>query len=122
MGAVRTHGLSAACRPTAPRVASASGRATRPSDLRRDLTRAEPVQKLYEDGRGHHVGTFLELEREMARWSPGQPSPNRMDALVWAIAVNTLRASRSSFSPRSAISSTSRTCTPVMRMWSNFAR
>jgi hypothetical protein len=49
------------------------------------LTRAEPVQKLYEDGRVHHVGTFPGLEREMTRWKPGQPSPNAMDAAVWAL-------------------------------------
>lgn len=49
------------------------------------LTRAEPVQKLYEDGRVHHVGTFAALEDELCRWSPGDPSPNRLDALVWAI-------------------------------------
>jgi hypothetical protein len=49
------------------------------------LTRAEPVQKLYEDGRVHHVREFVDLEREMCVWRPGQPSPNRMDALVWAL-------------------------------------
>lgn len=48
-------------------------------------TRAEPVQKLYEDGRVHHNGTFTKLEREMCSWHPGNDSPNRMDALVWAI-------------------------------------
>lgn len=51
------------------------------------LTRAEPVQKLYEDGRVHHVGVFIELERELCRWRPdgSQPSPNRLDACVWAL-------------------------------------
>lgn len=49
------------------------------------ITRAEPVQKLYADGRVHHVGRFRQLEREQCTWRPGQPSPNRMDALVWAI-------------------------------------
>jgi hypothetical protein len=51
------------------------------------LTRAEPVQKLYEDGRVHHVGVFVELEREQSRWrpSPNSPSPNRLDAVVWAL-------------------------------------
>lgn len=48
-------------------------------------TRAEPVQKLYADGRVHHVGVFPELERQMTRWVPGNDSPDRMDALVWAI-------------------------------------
>jgi len=45
--------------------------------------RAEPVSAVYEQGRGHHVGTFPRLEDELCQWEPGQPSPNRMDALVW---------------------------------------
>lgn len=47
-------------------------------------TRAEPVSALYEQGRVHHVGTFDRLEDQMATWVPGMPSPDRMDALVWA--------------------------------------
>ncbi len=47
-------------------------------------TRAEPVAAVYEQGRGHHVGVFPALEDEMCLWIPGDPSPNRMDALVWA--------------------------------------
>lgn len=47
------------------------------------LTRAEPVQKLAEDGRIHHAGVFVDLERELCTWSPGDPSPNRLDAYVW---------------------------------------
>ena len=50
------------------------------------IIRAEPVQKLYEDGRVHHVGTFPELEKEMRTYTQGSTdSPNRMDALVWTI-------------------------------------
>ena len=48
-------------------------------------TRAEPVAALYEQGRIHHVGNFNALEDEMCLWLPGDPSPNRMDALVWAL-------------------------------------
>lgn len=47
------------------------------------LTRAEPVQKLAEDGRIHHAGVFVDLERELCTWRPGDPSPNRLDAYVW---------------------------------------
>jgi len=47
-------------------------------------TRAEPISAIYEQGRGHHVGSFAQLEDEMCLWIPGDPSPNRMDALVWA--------------------------------------
>lgn len=47
-------------------------------------TRAEPVAAIYEKGNGHHVGNFPALEDEMCLWTPGDPSPNRMDAMVWA--------------------------------------
>lgn len=56
------------------------------------LTRAEPVQKLSEDGRIHHAGVFVALEQEMCRWRPGMPSPNRMDALVWLFTELMLKA------------------------------
>jgi len=48
-------------------------------------TRAEPVAAVYEQGRVHHVGNFGLLEDEMCLWVPGDRSPNRMDALVWAM-------------------------------------
>lgn len=49
--------------------------------------RAEPVAAMYEKGRGHHVGMFTLLEDELCEWEPGTgaPSPNRLDALVWAV-------------------------------------
>jgi phage terminase large subunit-like protein len=46
--------------------------------------RAEPVSAVYEQGRGHHVGAFPLLEDELCQWEAGDPSPNRLDALVWA--------------------------------------
>lgn len=49
------------------------------------LTRAEPVSALYEQDKVHHVGVFPELEDQMCNWIPGEKSPDRMDALVWAI-------------------------------------
>jgi predicted phage terminase large subunit-like protein len=49
-------------------------------------TRAEPVAALYEQGRIHHVGSFPDLEDELCTWVPGESdSPDRLDALVWAI-------------------------------------
>ena len=50
-------------------------------------TRAEPISSLYEQGKVHHVGTFPLLEDQMCDWAPdsGDPSPDRMDALVWAL-------------------------------------
>jgi hypothetical protein len=47
------------------------------------LIRAEPIASIYEHGRGHHVGNYPQLEDEMCLWMPGDPSPNRMDAMVW---------------------------------------
>lgn len=49
------------------------------------LTRAEPVAALYEQGRAHHVGEFLDAELEMTSWSAkaGEKSPNRIDSIVW---------------------------------------
>ena len=51
--------------------------------------RAEPVAALYAQGRVSHVGAFPALEDEMALFGPdGLPdgrSPDRLDALVWAI-------------------------------------
>jgi phage terminase large subunit-like protein len=51
--------------------------------------RAEPVAHLYEQGRVRHVGAFPALEDEMCDFgldglSAGR-SPDRLDALVWAI-------------------------------------
>lgn len=47
-------------------------------------TRAEPISSLYEQGRGHHLGNFPELEDQMCQWVPGDTSPDRLDAMVWA--------------------------------------
>jgi phage terminase large subunit-like protein len=48
--------------------------------------RAEPVAALYEQGRVHHVKPFPDLEDQMCTWEPlsGDPSPDRLDAMVWA--------------------------------------
>jgi phage terminase large subunit-like protein len=48
-------------------------------------TRAEPIAAMYEQGRIHHVGSFPELEDQMCTWVPGEDSPDRMDAMVWAV-------------------------------------
>jgi phage terminase large subunit-like protein len=48
--------------------------------------RAEPIAALYEQGRVHHAGVFPELEDEMcSAIGEGAKSPDRLDALVWAI-------------------------------------
>jgi phage terminase large subunit-like protein len=59
-------------------------RATRSKYLR-----AEPVAQLYEQGRVRHRGGFPDLEDEMCDFGPGGlsggRSPDRLDALVWAV-------------------------------------
>jgi phage terminase large subunit-like protein len=51
--------------------------------------RAEPVAALYAQGRVRHAGAFPELEDEMTDFGldglSGGRSPDRLDALVWAI-------------------------------------
>jgi hypothetical protein len=49
--------------------------------------RAEPVAALYEQVKVHHVGCLASLEDQLVNYVPGvtQGSPDRLDALVWAI-------------------------------------
>jgi len=53
------------------------------------VQRAEPVSALYAQGKVHHVGRFDALEDEQVSFSDsgftGLGSPNRCDALVWAL-------------------------------------
>lgn len=53
------------------------------------VARAEPVAALYEQGRVSHVGSMPELEDQMCLIAPegyvGEGSPDRADALVWAL-------------------------------------
>lgn len=51
------------------------------------IPRAEPVSVLYAKGRVSHVGVFPGLEDQMTCYTgaPGENSPDRMDALVWAL-------------------------------------
>lgn len=51
--------------------------------------RAEPIAALYAQGRVRHVGQFPELENQMTQFTnqgyQGDSSPDRADALVWAL-------------------------------------
>lgn len=51
------------------------------------FARAEPISALYEQGKVHHVGSFPTLEDQLCTWIPDgkQPSPDRLDALVWGL-------------------------------------
>jgi len=40
---------------------------------------------LYERGEVSHTQAFHTLEDQMTTWEPGAKSPDRMDALVWAV-------------------------------------
>jgi phage terminase large subunit-like protein len=53
--------------------------------------RAEPVAALYEQGRISHVGGFAALEDEMCSTIGEGKSPDRLDALVWAVTELMLR-------------------------------
>ncbi len=47
--------------------------------------RAEPVAALYEQGRVSHLSPMPELEDQMCNYAGSGKSPDRLDALVWAI-------------------------------------
>ena len=53
------------------------------------VVRAEPISALYEQGKVHHVGDFQDLEDQMCNFTAagyvGSGSPDRADALVWAL-------------------------------------
>lgn len=55
------------------------------------VVRAEPISALYEQNRVHHVGILGKLEDQMTDFNPStyrpgtDPSPDRMDALVWGL-------------------------------------
>jgi phage terminase large subunit-like protein len=51
------------------------------------IVRAEPIAALYEQGLVHHVGTFADMEAEMMTYTgaTNEASPNRLDAVVWAL-------------------------------------
>jgi phage terminase large subunit-like protein len=51
--------------------------------------RAEPIALLYEQGKVKHIGAFPQLEDQLCAMRPdgyaGAGSPDRLDALVWAM-------------------------------------
>lgn len=50
-------------------------------------TRAEPIAALYQEGKVFHERPFPALEDQMCNWEArsGDDSPDRLDALVWAL-------------------------------------
>jgi predicted phage terminase large subunit-like protein len=66
-------------RPNAPvRIVHAS---------RSKQARAEPIAALFEQGKVSFCGPFPELTDQLCTWEPlsGMPSPDRLDACVWAL-------------------------------------
>lgn len=66
-------------------------------------TRAEPVAVLYEQGRVSHVGALARLEDQLTTWDPAasRGSPDRLDALVYALTeLMTARAESNAAPPR----------------------
>lgn len=67
------------------------------------VARAEPVAALYEQGRVAHLGTHAALEDEMCKMAlsgyEGQGSPDRVDALVWALTEGMLVPAKNRLNP-----------------------
>lgn len=58
--------------------------------------RAQPVSSLYEQGRVSHCEVFAELEDQLTSWTPESgTSPDRLDALVWALTELLVKDQRS---------------------------
>ena len=89
--------VEAVIREADPNVPVTQVRATRGKYLR-----AAPVAQLYEQGRVKHARPFPQLEDEMCAFGPegmpGSRSPDRLDALVWA--VTALALSKKHAEPR----------------------
>jgi predicted phage terminase large subunit-like protein len=48
-------------------------------------TRAEPIAAVFEQHAAHIVTSLPELESQLTTWVPGDDSPDRLDAAVWAL-------------------------------------
>jgi predicted phage terminase large subunit-like protein len=55
--------------------------------VRDKRARAEPVAAIYEQGKVRHLGHFVELEEQMTSFTGlgREESPDRLDAMVWAL-------------------------------------
>ncbi|WIA54326.1 phage terminase large subunit [Sphingobium sp. WTD-1] len=65
------------------------------------VVRAEPISALYEQGKVSHVGDFPDLEDQMCNFTAsgfvGEGSPDRADAMVWALTELMLNGKGSAF-------------------------
>ena len=69
------------------RNAGFKGRIIRVHASKGKFARAEPISALYEQGRVSHNGTLYTLENQLMEYVPAtaKKSPDRLDALVWAL-------------------------------------
>jgi phage terminase large subunit-like protein len=101
-------------RPTLP--------VSRPNAGENKRARAEPIVALYEQGRVHHIGDptkFAALEEQMTTWVPPAPgqrsrnSPDRLDALVWALTELNLQGRK----PRKSVPDVMPIGLPQQNVW-----
>lgn len=60
--------------------------------------RAQPVAALYEQGKVSHVEVFADLEEQLTTWTPEDgTSPDRLDALVWALTELMVKGGREAY-------------------------
>jgi phage terminase large subunit-like protein len=63
------------------------GRILRVHASKGKFARAEPISALYEQGRVAHSGSLYTLENQLMEYIPAtaKKSPDRLDAMVWAL-------------------------------------
>lgn len=84
--------------------------------------RAEPVYLKYDQGKVHHLGNLGHLESQMTGWVPGETkkSPDRVDALVYAVTALVIEPNRSMTTTRTR-AKTNRSIIPgVKNLGGNF--
>jgi predicted phage terminase large subunit-like protein len=93
-GDMATHVIQTAARAMGVTVPVSEVKASRGKQLR-----AEPIAALFEQSRVHIVGSLAELEDQLVTWVPGnsEASPDRLDALVWALTTLMLGGSEVKF-------------------------
>jgi predicted phage terminase large subunit-like protein len=102
-GEMVDHVIKTAARQQRVAVATREVRASRGK-----VVRAEPVAALYEQGKVHHVGTFPQLEDQLCLFTPAgdfDKSPDRADALVWALTDLMLGEQQAAFTASRSASS-----------------
>lgn len=84
--------------------------------------RAEPVYLKYDQGKVHHLGNLGELESQMTSWVPGETkkSPDRVDALVYAVTALVIDNNRAMTTTRTRAKTNRNILPGVKRLGGNF--